>query len=244
MFPLLFFALDVPNTAAAMKYFIMLRQIRANLAFKIGLELFIAEGKAIVQQAIDLGYMVFVDLKLHDIPETVKRSARQLAEIGADFITVHCLGGLKMLQAAAQGVEEVRAQNTHMTRVLGVTVLTSMDLEALRRIGIVFVSEEELQDYVVKLALLAKEAGCDGVVAAAKDIRRIRTAVGPNFLIVSPGIREPNATREDLGDQKRVGTPQQAVADGADAIVVGRPIRDAKDPAAKARWFQEQMRSA
>ncbi len=188
---------------------------------KVGLELFAAEGPPAVRAAATLGRPVFLDLKLHDIPNTVEGAARSAAASGASLLTVHASGGPAMVSAAVKGAEG-------KLRVLAVTVLTSLDAAALRAIGL----EGPPEAAVVRLARLAVDAGAGGLVCSPHEVRAVRAAVGPGPLLVVPGVRPAGAAK---GDQARVATPAEAVAAGADVIVVGRPLRDAADPLAAAR---------
>ncbi len=223
-------ALDLPTRSAADALADMLS---AELSwFKIGLELYSAEGPELVRSYSDLGRKVFVDLKLHDIPETVGRATARLSKLGAGMLTVHAAGGLAMMKAAVQAAGG-KASGTRL-KILAVTALTSLDQEDLRSVGI----DMPLQDLVVKRALLAAAAGCDGVVASPHEAQALRALVPADFLIVTPGVRPAGA---ELGDQKRVMTPAQARKAGADMVVVGRPIRDAADPAAAARAIVAEL---
>jgi orotidine-5'-phosphate decarboxylase len=188
---------------------------------KVGLELFVAEGPAVVRAAAALGRPVFLDLKLHDIPNTVEGAARSAAATGASLLTVHASGGAEMIRAAVRGAGG-------RVRVLAVTVLTSIDSAALETIGLAGPPEAA----VVRLARLAAGAGAGGLVCSPHEVAQVRAAVGPGPLLVVPGVRPPGAAK---GDQARVATPAEAVRAGADVIVVGRPLRDAADPVAAAR---------
>jgi orotidine-5'-phosphate decarboxylase len=188
---------------------------------KVGLELFAAEGPPAVRAAAALGRPVFLDLKLHDIPNTVEGAARSAAASGASLLTVHASGGPAMVSAAVRGAGG-------RLRVLAVTVLTSLDAAALDEIGLAGPAEAA----VVRLARLAVGAGAGGLVCSPHEVRAVRAAVGPSPLLVVPGVRPPGAAR---GDQARVATPAEAVKAGADVIVLGRPLREAKDPLAAAR---------
>jgi len=187
---------------------------------KIGLELFCAEGPSIVSEYVANSRRVMLDLKLHDIPETVSRATARVAALGAGLLTVHAGGGRAMLEAAVKAAGQ--------TRILAVTVLTSLDDTDLAQIG----AQGPVAELVVRRARLAIEAGCAGVVASPYEITAIRAIAPPGFLIVTPGVRPAGAA---AGDQKRVMTPRQARDAGADLVVVGRPLRDAADPAAAAR---------
>lgn len=211
-------ALDFPAWAAAEPF---ARRIAPHVGMlKVGLELFTAEGPPVVRAAAALGRPVFLDLKLHDIPATVEGAAASAAATGAALLTVHAAGGSQMVQAAVRG-------GAGRLRILAVTVLTSLDAAALGRIGLVGPPEAA----VVRLARLAVEAGAGGLVCSPHEVAAVRAAVGPGPLLVVPGVRPAGAAR---GDQARVATPAEAVAAGADVIVLGRPLRDAPDPVAAA----------
>jgi orotidine-5'-phosphate decarboxylase len=188
---------------------------------KVGLELFAAEGPPVVRAAAALGCPVFLDLKLHDIPNTVEGATRSAASSGAALLTVHAAGGDEMVRAAVRGA-------AGRLRILAVTVLTSLDDAALSRIGLAGPAEEA----VVRLARLAIGAGAGGIVCSPHEVAAVRLAVGPGPLLVVPGVRPPGASR---GDQARVATPAEAVAAGADVVVIGRPLREGGSPAAAAR---------
>ena len=219
-------ALDVTDAAAAQA---LATQVGAAASWvKVGLELFIAEGPAVVAAARAAGHRVMLDLKLHDIPETVARAMAQAVRLGAELVTVHAGGGRSMLAAAVAATAGTPA------RVLAVTVLTSLadaDLDAIGAVG-------PAAALVARRAALAAEAGCHGVVASAQEAAAIRAAAPAGFLIVTPGIRPAGAA---AGDQQRIATPAAARRDGADLIVVGRPIRDAADPAAAARAIAAEL---
>lgn len=202
---------------------------------KIGLEAFTAFGPALVHEAAELGPRIFLDLKLHDIPATVERAAANCAACGASMFNVHAAGGRDMLEAAVRGAHDRSGKNAPL--VIAVTVLTSLDDEALEGLGI----PRQAADLVTMWAQLARECGLDGVVASAREARALREACGEDFLIVSPGIR-PLADSKD--DQRRVVTPTDAIKAGADVLVVGRPITRACDPATAARSIVEEMASA
>jgi len=188
---------------------------------KVGLELFAAEGPAVVRAVAALGRPVFLDLKLHDIPNTVEGAARSAARSGASLLTVHAAGGAEMVASAVRGAGPG-------VRVLAVTVLTSLDDAALAAIGLSGPPEAA----VVRLARLAVRAGAGGLVCSPHEVAAVRAAVGKGPLLVVPGVRPPGA---DRGDQARVATPAEAVRSGADVVVIGRPLARAPDPAAAAR---------
>ena len=208
-------ALDVPTRADADKF---VESLRGEPSWvKIGLELFSAEGPGIVRDYTSRKLAVMLDLKLHDIPETVARATRSLAKLGAGLLTVHAGGGKAMLAAA------VAATRESGTKVLAVTVLTSLDDEDLTQIG----ANGPVGELVRRRADLAITAGCDGVVASPHEVAAIRKNAPAGFLIVTPGVRPAGAA---VGDQKRVMTAAEARKAGADLVVVGRPLRDAAEP--------------
>ncbi|HMO05884.1 MAG TPA: orotidine-5'-phosphate decarboxylase [Kiritimatiellia bacterium] len=190
--------------------------------YKVGLELFCAEGPGVLEPLQTLGKNIFLDLKLHDIPRTVERAVSAAARHRVHLLTLHAGGGKAMLEAAVQAA---RAGGHASTKLLAVTVLTSLDTSDLQAVGVA----RSPRDQAVALAVLAREAGVDGVVCSLHEASAIRAAVGPDALIVTPGIRLPSNT---IGDQKRVGTPRDARDAGATHLVVGRPILEADDPAA------------
>ncbi|MEI6862979.1 MAG: orotidine-5'-phosphate decarboxylase [Candidatus Omnitrophota bacterium] len=189
--------------------------------FKVGLELFSVCGPEIIAEIRNMGCDVFLDLKFHDIPNTVEKAAHAVSGLGAFMFNVHALGGLEMMKRAKDAAGD-------KSKVIAVTILTSTDENALKKCGI----NVNIEDEVINLAALAKEAGMDGVVASAKEASRIRKELGKDFLIVTPGIRPASAASDD---QKRVATPREAIDAGADYIVVGRPVTGAPDPARAAR---------
>jgi orotidine-5'-phosphate decarboxylase len=191
---------------------------------KVGLELFVHEGPSIVAIGREVGLPVFLDLKLHDIPETVERAVAQASHLGARLVTVHASGGRSMLKRA---VARAAAEGGQLA-ICAVTVLTSLDDADLHDIGINGGSSEA----AVRLARVAFDEGVRWFVCSPAEVRSLRAALGKDAVLVTPGVRPANAA---LGDQKRVATPEQAIADGADWVVVGRPIRDADDPLAAAR---------
>lgn len=196
---------------------------------KIGLELFTSLGPSIVEEVARRGHSVMLDLKLHDIPETVARATAAVANLGAGLCTVHASGGRHMLEAAAAGAGAMR--------ILAVTVLTSLDEADLVEIG----ELGPIEALVVRRALLATRAGCGGVVASPNEVAALRREISPSAWIVTPGVRPLGAA---TGDQKRVTTPAAARRAGADLVVVGRPIRDAADPAAMAQAIVDELAAA
>lgn len=192
--------------------------------FKIGLQAFIANGPAIVREVVARGERVFLDLKIHDIPNTAKHAIAEAAALGASIATVHAAGGRAMLEACAHD----------RLLVLGVTILTSLDDAELQRIGFAGTPVEN----AVRLARLSMSSGLRGVVASPHEIAPIRDACGTDFVILTPGIRPAGS---DAGDQRRTMTPREAIAAGADYIVVGRPITNAADPRSAAQRIVEEI---
>lgn len=227
-------ALDVPSAAAGAR---LADQLEGCVgAFKVGLENFSAEGPVLPRYLTSRGAKVFLDLKLHDIPNTVRAAAREAAGLGVAMFNVHAQGGRKMMEAARQGAEE-GSRGRKRPLVLAVTVLTSLGAEDLAGLGVTGSPEE----VVVRLARLARESGLDGVVASAQEISALRKTMGPNFVIVTPGIRPAAA---DVNDQVRIATPASAIRAGASYIVVGRPITGAANPAAAAEAVVAEMQEA
>jgi orotidine-5'-phosphate decarboxylase len=220
-------ALDVDSSAKALALADTLRGTVAG--YKIGKQLFTAEGPDVVRALTARGDRVFLDLKFHDIPNTVAGAVRSAMATGAWMVNVHASGGSAMMRAAAQAAHDTAAK-TGAARplVIGVTVLTSMDEAALAEVG----TTRPVIEQVVHLARLAKAAGLDGVVASPQEIAAIRTACGPDFHIVTPGIRPAGQAGTD--DQARTLTPKEAIAAGASYLVIGRPITAAADPRAAA----------
>lgn len=222
-------ALDFPSAAPALE---MAHHLEGLCSWvKVGLELYLAEGKSIVQELTRRGFSVFLDLKLHDIPNTVAGAVRSAASTGASLLTVHALGGAAMLQAAA----EAAAVAPHSPRLLAVTVLTSMDSQQLASVGI----GRSPADQVLLLAETASSAGISGFVSSAEELPLLRRRF-PSATLVIPGIRPAGG---QSSDQKRVATPASALAAGADFLVVGRPITQAPDPAAAAQAILDEMLS-
>jgi orotidine-5'-phosphate decarboxylase len=196
--------------------------------FKVGLELFTAAGPAIVEEIKKTGAKVFLDLKLHDIPNTIQRAARSACALGADMLTIHLCGGSEMCRAAIEG----RAQSS--TLLLGVTVLTSQNDQTLAEVGI----KANVAEQVLLLATLAKASGIAGLVASPLEIRPLRERFGSHFTIITPGVRPAGA---DRGDQKRVMTPAEALKAGSDYLVIGRSITATADPVAALNGIEAEM---
>ena len=193
---------------------------------KVGMTLFYSEGPKIVEAMKRLGFKIFLDLKLHDIPHQVRGAARSAALTGADLITVHGLGSSAMVAAALEGVGEAAAETgSERARVIAVTVLTSMDEAALEEIGV----DRPVKEEAARLASLAGGAGADGVVCSPQEASAMRELLGEDALVVTPGVRPAGSA---LGDQSRVATPASAVTAGASHLVIGRPITGSIDPVA------------
>jgi orotidine-5'-phosphate decarboxylase len=207
--------------------------------FKIGSQLFTAAGPALVREIVSAGERVFLDLKFHDIPNTVAAAGVDATRLGVSIFNVHASGGSEMMRRTAQTVAEF-ADSQRLTRpfVIAVTVLTSADARTLAEVGY----SSEPAELVSRLALLAEASGMDGVVASPREIGSIRSAVKqPGFIVVTPGVRPAGSS---LFDQKRVTTPREAMIAGADYIVVGRPILEASDPAQAAQQIVAEMESS
>ena len=224
-------ALDVPGATQA-------RQIvqaigEAASTYKVGKQLFTAEGPQVVRDLVASGRKVFLDLKYHDIPNTVAAAVRSATELGVSMLTVHASGGSKMLKAAA----EAASQSPAKPMVLAVTVLTSLSDADLQELGIA----GNVLSQVLRLGALARAAGCGGLVASAHEARELRKVLGEGFAIVTPGVRPTGAP---AGDQARVVTPKDAIAAGATYLVVGRPILEAPDPAKAAQQIALEIEAA
>lgn len=231
-------ALDVDSGERAMQLVDTLRGLAGG--FKIGNRLFTSEGPALVRRIVAANARVFLDLKYHDIPNTVEQAVEAAVATGAWMINVHASGGSAMMQAAARAARESSAKlGRPAPLMIGVTVLTSMDHEALRAVGV----ERPMLDQVIALARLTQQAGLQGVVASAQETAAIRQACGPDFQIVTPGIRGASAGAE-RNDQSRTMGPAEAIKAGASFIVVGRPIIAAQDPRAAAAAIIDELRFA
>ena len=226
------FPLDYPSLAEARRG--AERVVASTGVLKIGLELFVREGPSAVRLGEELGAAVFLDLKLHDIPETVDRAVASAAGLGVRYLTLHAAGGPRMMEGAARRVER---ENCSLT-LLAVTVLTSLDDADLRATG----CNDGTTAQALRLAKLAVASGVRGLVCSAAEVRHLREALGPDVVLVTPGIRPADSAGGD--DQKRVGTPASAIRDGSSVLVVGRPIRDAPDPALAARRILDEIAAA
>ncbi len=229
-------ALDLGGRAALLE---MARRVSPHAGvLKLGLEAFVAEGPALVREVVATGADVFLDLKLHDIPNTVARAAAAAVATGATIVNCHASGGRDMMRAFGdEGRAAAAKAGRPGPRLVAVTVLTSLDAAALGEVGLSGAPREA----AVRLAALAKESGLDGVVCSPVEIEAIRAACGKDFFLVVPGVRPAGA---DPGDQKRVATPADAIRAGADLLVVGRPITGAADPAAAARAIVAEIAAA
>ena len=224
-------ALDVQTKAEALAKIAQIGE--AGTFYKIGLELFTAEGPDVVKAVKDLGKKVFLDLKLHDIPRTVERAVRSGAKLGADLMTIHASGGKAMVRAAADAAAECGG-----AKILAVTVLTSLDRSDLEDAGVCGRSPAE---QVAALASLAVANGAHGLVCSPLEVGVLSRSLSAGTLFVTPGVRPAGAA---VGDQKRVATPADAVRDGATHLVVGRPVLAAPDPAAAARAILAEVAAA
>jgi orotidine-5'-phosphate decarboxylase len=200
---------------------------------KVGKELFTKAGPTLVEKLIEKGFDVFLDLKFHDIPTTVAKACAVAADLGVWMLNVHASGGSEMMSLAREEVEK----QSHRPLLIGVTILTSMNQEALTELGIQCTVEEQ----VLRLAQLASDAGLDGVVCSAHEVTMLRDNLGGEFKLVTPGIR-PDGSNND--DQKRVMTPGQAISAGSDYLVIGRPITQAADPAQALKDISEEISAA
>ena len=227
----IFCAIDRPDREGA----VTLARDLAGLigGVKLGLEFFTAQGPDGVRAVAETGLPVFLDLKLHDIPNTVAGAVRAAASLGARYLTLHASGGPAMLEAAA----DAAAAAADPTRLLAITVLTSLDREDLARVGV----RSDVLDQALLLASLALSSGIDGVVCSPLEVAHLRSALGADALIAVPGIRPAES---EAGDQKRVMTPAKALAAGADLLVIGRPITEAPEPVAAARNLLASLHEA
>ena|SRR5437870_4639630 len=221
-------ALDVSSSKEARKIVSSLGD--AVQIYKVGMQLYTAEGPQIVRDLVASGRRIFLDLKYHDIPTTVAAAVREAAQLGVSMLTVHASGGTKMLRAAAEAAQE-KDPDLH---VLAVTVLTSQDEQDLNETGV----QGQVLDQVVRLASMALRAGCSGVVSSAQEVKTLRSKLGGDFLAVTPGVRPAGIAH---GDQVRVASPGEAIAAGATHVVVGRPITAAANPAAEAAKILQEL---
>ena len=217
-------ALDVSSSAETQR--IVSRIGDAVQTYKVGMQLYTAEGPQIVRDLIASGKKVFLDLKYHDIPNTVARACAAATRLGVSMLNVHAAGGGAMMAAAREAVDQAASDRSSRTpRLIAVTVLTSLDGAAMQEVG----QGDSVSTQAMRLAALTRDSGLDGVVCSAAEARSMRNAFGNAFTLVTPGIRPADATNDD---QARIATPQAALANGADYLVVGRPITRAADPVA------------
>ena len=229
------FPLDLPTYNEAISYAELLTE-HVGL-FKVGLELFISQGPGIIKSIQDAGRAgIFLDLKLQDIPATGNRAFLAASRHGPEFVTVHCDEGGETLRAVAKN-------NPGGTKILAITVLTSLDQKKLKDLGYSEKFAQDLSALVLLKARMAKAAGCHGVVCSGLEVGLIKRELGPELIAVTPGIR-PAWSVVDQDDQRRVVTPADAIKNGADYVVVGRPIRDAREPADAARRVAEEIEDA
>lgn len=215
--PKIIVALDYDSPAAALE---LTQRLDPSLCrVKVGKELFTSAGPSLVEKLVERRFEVFLDLKFHDIPNTVAQACKAAARMGVWMVNVHALGGRKMMSAAREALEG----QTQRPKLIAVTVLTSMGMEDLAEIGLA----GEPQDNVLRLAKLTQDCGLDGVVCSAREAAPLRNTLGKDFCLVTPGIRPASASADD---QVRIATPAQALRDGASYLVIGRPITQAADP--------------
>ncbi len=224
-------ALDVPNGRAASD---LIDRLEGTCQwFKVGLELFVAAGPAVLEPILARGHSIFLDLKFHDIPNTVSGAVRSAASLGARMLTIHALGGPAMLTAAREALAGV----ANPPELLAVTMLTSMDAQQASAVGL----PNEPAAHVESLARMGLASGVRGFVCSPQEVGKLRAITGPEGVLVIPGIRPAGA---DTGDQKRIATPADALRQGASYLVVGRPITQAQSPAQAARAILEEMATA
>ena len=224
-------ALDFPSAKLALD--LVDRLDGSCLWFKVGMELYYAAGNSLVETLRNRGFNIFLDLKLHDIPNTVAGAVRSATQAGASLLTLHSAGGPAMMSAAA----EAAAATPSAPRLLAVTVLTSMDAHELTAVGVSASPAEQ----VLRLARLSRQSGIDGLVCSAEEVGALRAELGGEALLVIPGIRPSGS---EIGDQKRVATPRAAIEQGASMLVVGRPITRAVNPAQAAESILEEIARA
>jgi orotidine-5'-phosphate decarboxylase len=221
-------ALDVSSSAEAQR---LVQHIgEAAGIYKVGLQLFTAEGPGLVRDLVESGKRVFLDLKLHDIPNTVGHAVNSAAELGVHMLTVHASGGAAMLRAASEA-------SAGRVNLLAVTVLTSLSEDDLHEVGV----PDKIVDQALRMAALAKTTGCQGIITSPRELLLLRKLLGESFAIVTPGIRPAGAAAHD---QQRTATPAQAISNGASHIVVGRPITHAADPVQAAQAIIAEMEQA
>ena len=217
-------ALDFPNKELTLDFLKNFQHVK--LAVKVGMELYYGEGPSIITAIKELGHEIFLDLKLHDIPNTVGRTMERVASLGIDMVNVHAAGGRKMMEYALEGLEKGTQQGKSRPICIAVTQLTSTSEEQMQREQFI---QTTLAESVIHYSQLAKESGLDGVVCSVHEVKQIKNKLGSDFLTITPGIRIGG---DAAGDQQRVATPVMAREQGSDFIVVGRSITNAEDPVA------------
>ena len=227
--PKVIVALDYANEVDALAF---VERVSPELCrLKVGKEMFTLFGPAFVRTLVNKGFDVFLDLKFHDIPNTVAKAVAASAELGVWMVNVHASGGLRMMTAAKEALQPYGERAPYL---IAVTVLTSMEQDELARVGV----SGPLQEHVLRLAALTQEAGLDGVVCSAQEASLLKSRLGKEFKLITPGIRPAGA---ELGDQRRVLTPVEACAQGSDYLVIGRPITQASDPAATLKSINDSL---
>ena len=227
--PKVIVALDYANEVDALAF---VERVSPELCrLKVGKEMFTLFGPAFVRTLVNKGFDVFLDLKFHDIPNTVAKAVAASAELGVWMVNVHASGGLRMMTAAKEALRPYGERAPHL---IAVTVLTSMEQDELARVGV----SGPLQEHVLRLAALTQEAGLDGVVCSAQEASLLKSRLGKEFKLITPGIRPAGA---ELGDQRRVLTPVEACAQGSDYLVIGRPITQASNPAATLKSINDSL---
>lgn len=228
-------AMDFPSYNEAVS---MAKRLDPKLCrLKVGKELFTASGPAIVKDLMGLGFEIFLDLKYHDIPNTVAKAVRVATDLGVWMVSVHTLGGERVLRTVVDSISGIEKEKQPL--IIGVTILTSMSVGDMKRVGISLINENGIEDSslpMIRLARLAKDFGLDGVVCSGQEVSVVRQVVGDNFVLVTPGIRLSDGSRDD---QKRVATPEVALKNGANYLVIGRPITEATDPLAVLQNFNQ-----
>ena len=224
-------ALDFPDERRTLDFCAQLSPELCRL--KIGKELFTASGRSLVEKLINKGFDVFLDLKYHDIPNTVASACRVAAQMGVWMVDIHASGGRRMMEAAANA----SAQESHKPLLIGVTVLTGMEQSDMAEIGI----NDKIENQVLRLAQLAYESGLDGTVSSAQEAALLRRHIGDDFVLVTPGIR---LTKNNNDDQRRIMTPTEAIAAGSSYLVIGRPITQAEDPLAVLAQINRDIQAA
>jgi orotidine-5'-phosphate decarboxylase len=228
-----FCALDMPDVGVALEQAKKLNGLIGGI--KLGLEFFLANGPQALDNMSKAGHPIFLDLKLHDIPNTVAGAVRSLAPLGVDILTIHTQGGPNMMSAAVDSAHDEAAKlGLTPPKIIGVTILTSLDVDDLSKMGVY----QSVEDQVLNLATLAKASGLDGIVCSPLEIASIRAELGDEFMLVVPGIRLAGSK---AGDQKRVLSPSEAVAAGADILVIGRPITQAENIEAAALAIKDSL---